>query len=371
MDLLLNAGQRLLWESAARLCADAGGDARSRALQAAGQDHDREAWRLMTASGWIGVLLADAADGSASGAVALGLVQHAIGLHDVRVPLAAAAIAAQALTDGGAVAAGALEAIVAGTQIVVPAVLGAGTAFAPRGALPRADRAADGWVLHGAHSAVPDAALADRLLIAATGGGGPILCLIRPDAAGVTLRTRAMIDGSQVSDIVLTGTRVAAADVVAAGAAASARTAAITALQSLAVSFALLGVGDAALALTLEHLKLRQQFGRPIGSFQALQHRAVDGFVALELVRSLALRVAAAFDAGGAHPAMIPALKAKAGRDVLAVVRRGLQIHGALGYAAEHPIGRRYQRALVLSACFGNEADHLAQFAALAGGAAA
>ena len=138
-------------------------------------------------------------------------------------------------------------------------------------------------------------------------------------------------------------------------------------LLTLAVGAELLGVADAALTMTLEHLKLRHQFGKPIGSFQALQHRAVNGFVDLELILSLLFRTAAALDRGESNPAFVAAVKAKTGKSALEILRFGLQMHGAMGYTEAHDIGLLYKRALVLSALHGNEANHLMRFSRLTG----
>jgi alkylation response protein AidB-like acyl-CoA dehydrogenase len=117
--------------------------------------------------------------------------------------------------------------------------------------------------------------------------------------------------------------------------------------------------------MTVDYLKLRQQFGRPIGSFQALQHRAVDGMIDIELNRSLNYRVLADFDRGVRHPAMAPAVKARAVRVALAVSRAALQAHGAVGYTDSADIGLYYKRAIALAARCGGELNQTARFSEL------
>src|SRR5262249_17446162 len=134
---------------------------------------------------------------------------------------------------------------------------------------------------------------------------------------------------------------------------------------TLGAAVELVGVAAAALDVTLEHIKLRQQFGKPIGSFQVLQHRAVDGFIDIELNRSLIYRVLAAFDAGEHHPAMVSAAKARASRAALAITRAALQMHGAIGYTEEHDIGLYYKRAMVLAAQYGGELAQTSAFSHL------
>jgi alkylation response protein AidB-like acyl-CoA dehydrogenase len=96
-----------------------------------------------------------------------------------------------------------------------------------------------------------------------------------------------------------------------------------------------------------------------------LQHRAVDGFIDIELDRSLIYRVLAAFDAGEHHPAMVAAAKARASRSALQVVRAALQMHGAIGYTEEHDIGLYYKCAMVLAARYGGELGQTRRFADL------
>ena len=133
----------------------------------------------------------------------------------------------------------------------------------------------------------------------------------------------------------------------------------------LGTSAELLGVAEAALDITVSYTRLREQFGKKIGSFQALQHRMVDCYVDAELNRSLLFKVLSAWDAGTCHPAMVSAVKARVGKGALKTVRTALQLHGAIGYTDEHDIGVYYKRAVALAAKYGNEITHVGRFSGL------
>jgi len=370
MELLLDEHQRLLEDSASRLCRDLGGLLRVRSLQDADEQVDRSAWKALTQAGWSGLLVPETAGGMGLGAVELFLVQAEIGRQDVRVPIMSVAVAARELALGsGDAACEALSGALDGTLLVLPCIHGAGTPHAPAGALPRARRLGDQLCLQGRHLAVPGVAVADRLLVAAQAiDGSHLLCVIPPDAVRLAIHTRRTIDGASISDVTFDDVMVPAGGIVTEGAGAGLAMARIHAALTLAVSAELLGLGEAVMELLLTQLTRREQFGRPIGAFQALQHRAVDGFITLELLRSLAFRVARAIDRSSEHPAMLPALKAKAGRGVLSLTRLTMQVHGAMGYAAEHDIGLRYKRALSLSALHGGDAYQFERFSEIAGG---
>jgi alkylation response protein AidB-like acyl-CoA dehydrogenase len=129
----------------------------------------------------------------------------------------------------------------------------------------------------------------------------------------------------------------------------------------------LTGIMDRAFSIALDYLKTRVQFDKKIGSFQALQHRAVDEYMEVELSRSLVFQVAAAFDRGQGNGAMAAAVKARASAAALHVCKTALQFHGAMGYTDEHDIGLYLKRAMAIAAAFGNEAASRKRFAALAG----
>jgi alkylation response protein AidB-like acyl-CoA dehydrogenase len=136
-------------------------------------------------------------------------------------------------------------------------------------------------------------------------------------------------------------------------------------LLTLGSAIELLGLCESAMALALEHVKTRRQFGQPLGSFQALQHRLADNFVDLELNRSLLHRICLAWDQGTVQPAMIAAAKARSVRVTAEIMRNTLQLHGAIGYTDEHDIGIFWKHALALSARYGNELTQAARFARL------
>jgi len=129
----------------------------------------------------------------------------------------------------------------------------------------------------------------------------------------------------------------------------------------------LVGVMDHAFGIALDYLKTRVQFDKKIGSFQALQHRAVDEYMEVEIARSLVFQVAAAFDRGQGNAAMAAAVKTRASAAALRVCKTSLQLHGAMGYTDEHDIGLYLKRAMVLVAQFGNEAQSRRRFARFAG----
>ena len=127
----------------------------------------------------------------------------------------------------------------------------------------------------------------------------------------------------------------------------------------------MLGVMGQSLELALGYVKTREQFGRPIGSFQALQHRAVDAHIQMELTRSLLFQVCAAFDSGRGSRAMAAAVKARASAAVLDVTKSVIQMHGAIGFTDEYDAGLYLRRAMTLSARYGNAAWHRDRYVAL------
>ena len=136
---------------------------------------------------------------------------------------------------------------------------------------------------------------------------------------------------------------------------------------TLATAATLLGVMERAFALTLDYLRTREQFGRRIGNFQALQHRAADLAMQIALTRASVEAAAATLDAGSPQArAAISRAKARASEAGMLVTRQAIQLHGGIGYTDEYDVGLYLRRAMVLANSFGGAAVHRARFAAIA-----
>ena len=211
-------------------------------------------------------------------------------------------------------------------------------------------------VLDGSIPFVAYGGSADAFLVATDSPANAVLAIVsRQD---VSVATEANVDGSSSTRLTFAAVHVPAQRLIATGAEARRLAVEMQEFLILGAAVELIGLAAAALDVTLDYIKMRQQFGRPIGSFQVLQHRAVNGFIDIELNRSLVYRVLAAYDRGEHHPAMVSAAKARASRAALDIVRGALQMHGAIGYTEEHDIGLYYKRAMALAARYGGELSH-------------
>jgi alkylation response protein AidB-like acyl-CoA dehydrogenase len=360
MDLLLNEEQVLLRDAATRLSAARGGPRRARALRDAGTEIDAAAWAEIIKAGWLSALVAERDAGLGLGMFDLALALEETGKQIVMAPLVEVAAAIWTVTNATGPGHPARARIAAKTVLPATTLPGqcydgaAGVSFEPNAS-----------VLSGSLSFVPFGASADLFLVDATSGRETVLCLVPRGATGLGIVTTPNVDGSTSSTLTFSGVTVAGDDIVARGNAAAA---AVTALQELLVlgtSAELLGVAQAALDITVGYTRLREQFGKLIGSFQTLQHRMVDCYVDAELNRSLLFKVLSAWDEDTSHPAMVSAVKARVGKGALKTVRAALQIHGAIGYTDEHDIGIYYKRAVALAAKYGNEITHVGRFSDL------
>lgn len=365
MDEQLSPEQSQLRESAARLCRDLAGAKRARRLRDRGQERDVEAWLAMREAGWFATLVPEERGGAGLGASELYVLMEQVGRQVAIVPLVEAAAAAWALaraSGGGADAT--LRSVLAGEQLVVPGLAGDGWDF--RKAAGFAGRAkGNALAVSGAVDGVAFAPSADAFLIAVGTEGEDMLFLLPRAHPGVDIAVGRGVDGSTSASLRLADAILSDASIIARGEQAAILTAGMRDLLTLGTAVELLGLAESAASLTLEHIKTRQQFGHPLGSFQALQHRVVDDFVALELDRSLLHRIAQSWDSGSAVPAMIAAAKARVSRSAAEIMRTALQLHGAIGYSDEHDIGIFFKHALVLAARYGNEFTQTEHFARL------
>jgi alkylation response protein AidB-like acyl-CoA dehydrogenase len=347
MDVHLTAEQILLRDSAAKFIAAAGPKV-ARASRGRPPNFAPGRLRQVGELGWLGMLVPSSADGPALGLTEMALVLEQAGRGLVCEPIGLAIIAAAALAQGHAPHP-ILRRAMRGDALVVPALQESAhdpLALRTEAAGDRAPR------LTGRKMSVC-ADGADGFLVSAKGSDGPALYYVPRDGVGVSVATAPTVDGRTLATVEL---KDASGDLVPARQSSRGAVEALTDLALIALSAELLGVMEGAQELTFEYLRVRKQFGKPIGSFQALQHKAVDIYIKTETVRSLLYQVAAANDPYRIDPALAAAVKAKTSEDALAVTQTCIQLHGAIGFTDEHDIGLYLKRAMLLSSLFGNAA---------------
>lgn len=351
MDLLLNDEQTMLRDSAATFTGRRGGAARLRDLREAEAKIDAGIWRQAAEAGWLAILAPESAGGLGLGLTELCLVSEELGKGLVPEPVAAVAAVARALGDDA-------EDVVAGDRIVLPALMEGPRAIGDEPPALTATPDGDTLDLDGVKTGVPVPGDAAQFLVSAAGPDGIVLAVVDANAADLT--DSQTMDGASVGTIVLNG---AEAKPVAGPNEAPARIAALLDALHLSNAAELLGVMEAAQAITLDYLKTREQFDKPIGSFQALQHRAVDNLAAIEMCRSLIYQAAGAIDGGGGAPGLASAALSRSAKSALDVCKSAIQMHGGIGFTDEHDIGLYLKRAMTLAARYGNAGLHRKRYA--------
>ena len=359
MDLHLTSEQTLLRDSAAKFIAAAGPK-----VARGWRDRDpsfaparlRQAGEL----GWLGILVPASAGGLGLGLTELALVLEQAGQGLVCEPIGLAAISAAALGQGSTPHP-MLERVMTGAALVVPALQESAHGDDPLA--PRARAVGkDGALRLTGRKMFVCADGADGFLVSAGGCDGPALYYVARDAPGCALSTTPTVEGRKLATLDLAD---APADLVPPSPSSRSAVEALHDLALMALSAELLGVMAKAQEITLDYLRVRKQFGRPIGAFQALQHQAANIYVRIEATRSLVFQVAANSDPYGIDPAMAVAVKAKASEEALAVTETCIQLHGAIGFTDEHDIGLYLKRAMLLSSLFGNAAAQRRRYAAI------
>ncbi len=276
-------------------------------------------------------------------------------------PVGLAAISAAALGQGPAPHP-MLEKAISGAALVVPALQESAYGDDPLAPRTVAEEARGGLRLTGRKQFVV-ADGADGFLVTATGRDGPVLGYVARQAAGCTLTSMPTVDGRSLATLDLDSTP---ADLILAHPSSGNAVEALHHLALVALAAELLGIMDKAQEITLDYMRIRKQFGKPIGSFQALQHQAANMYIRIEATRSLVFQIAANNEPFRIDPAMAVAAKAKASEEALAVTKACIQLHGAIGFTDEHDIGLYLKRAMLLSSLFGNAAAQRRRYAAIA-----
>jgi alkylation response protein AidB-like acyl-CoA dehydrogenase len=368
----MNDDDRMIADAAAAYCKRDPEYRRVRGVREALPSFERAAWSEMAEMGWIGGRLSEAQGGTALGFQQLAIILEQYGRSLSPEPLTAVGVLAAGILSGGsneALKAKGLARLAAGTWMPTLAWQeGAG----PLAAAPEQTRAtarAGRIVLDGTKTCVAVGEAADAFIVSALGDSGCELYLVERDAAGVGVTTHRRVDGGTWSDVALRGVCVEPSALIAGGAHAAALLERVLDEARLAASAELVGLMSAVFDITVDYLKVRQQFGKPIGSFQALQHRAVDLYMQVEIARAVLRQTAALFDTSTDPRRRAQAasqLKARASDGALKVAKGAVQLHGGIAYTDECKVGLFLKRAMVLAAWLGNASMHRARHGALA-----
>ena len=340
---------------------------------ATGAGFDPAIWREMGEMGWAGVIAPEAHGGSEFGYLGLGLVLEETGRTLTASPLLSTAlIGASALTLGASAAQQAawLPKIAAG-EVVAALALEERAHHDPSQTALCATRAGEGWTLSGDKTFVLDGMEADILLVVARHAGAPgdaagvALFLVDAAAPGVTRRRLALIDSRGAAALTFAMTPAEPLGALEGGEAVLEQ---VLDRARAAAAAEMLGTALQAFETTLDYLKVRHQFGQAIGGFQAMQHRAAQMFVKLELTRSCVEAALEAFDRNANDVRALASLaKAMAGETLHTVSNEMVQMHGGIGMTDAHDAGLYLKRARVMEAAYGGAAFHRDRYAKLMG----
>ena len=373
-SLLLNDEQKMLSKTAHEFIRERAPAARIRTFRDSGDEFgfSREIWTEMAELGWLGLQIPEEYDGLGLGFFDLCVVLEQSGRELMPEPFVSTLLlGTQTLLLGGTEAQkqAFLPAIATGDTLVTVGYDEAGSHGDVSKVATVARRSADGFDLSGEKLQVLDGHLADRLIVsAATSDLGYTLFLVDPAHAGVTITRQSRIDGLNAAIVRLDGVSVQDDDIVGeldGGATLLQRT---FDRAAVGLSAQMLGASEQAFADTIEYIKEREQFGVPIGSFQALQHRAVSVYTEIALTRSVVLAAARAIDeAPDDVPRLASLAKATASETFLHAAKEAIQMHGGIGVTDEHDIGFYMKRAQATYMTFGKPSQHRQRWAELHG----
>ena len=332
-------------------------------------------YQEMAEMGWAGILIPEAYGGVEFGFTGLGLILEELGKTLTASPLLSCSLAASALVLGGSEEQKQefLPGIAAGEMIAALAI-DEDHRHAPLNTALQAERNANGWQLSGSKTAIAEGMSATLAIVLARTAGNPgdrdglSLFIVNTAADGLRRSPRHQIDARDIAHYefeqlqlpadALLGEEGKAADIVEP----------VLDRACIALAAEMLGNASEALDVTLEYLKIREQFGAIIGSFQALQHRAAHMLGELELTRSAIEAALQAVDDEQENLSQLASLAKVLACDTLKLISNEMiQMHGGIGMTDEHDAGLYIKRARAAAASYGNASYHRLRYARLSG----
>jgi len=374
MALILNEEQTMLRDSAREFLDKAAPVGQLRSLRDAGSEtgFSADTWKQMSEMGWPAIVIPESQGGLGFGYTGLGVVLQETGRSLTSSPLCSSGLVAASailLVGNDAQQDELLPSIASGENIVVLAV-DETHKHQPHQPTTTAEKTASGYRLKGKKTAVVDGMGASHFLVSARVDGetGISLFLVAADSAGLQRTGSQALDTHVLANLDLNSVDVAGSSRLGLRAISLDELDRILDIARIGQCAELLGVALEAFERTMAYLRERKQFGVPIGSFQALQHRSAMLYSDLELCKSLVLNALQQIDAGAGDLAEIASLtKSKMAEVAMNATAEGIQMHGGIGMTDEFEIGFFYKRARILETLLGDRYFHLDRFASQRG----
>jgi alkylation response protein AidB-like acyl-CoA dehydrogenase len=379
MDLILTEEQSLLQETAREFVSKNSSLRRIRALRDSRDPlgFSRDLWTEMAKLGWLGITFPEEYGGAGLSHTDLMVVLEELGRGLMPEPvLSTVVLGGTAIARGGTreQREALLPRIAAGDLLMALACQEPGSRYNPYHVEARATPAGSGWVLNGMKVHVLDGYGADRLLVSARSSGatadreGITLFLVDPQTPGLSVERQWRIDSRNAAIVRLEDVTVATDHVVGTADQGGALLGAVIDAATNGLCAEMLGSMTAALEMTLDYLRTRVQFGVPIGSFQALKHRAAKMYIETELARSAVMAAHKALDDNSPEIAPLTSIaKARCSDAFVLIANETIQMHGGIGMTDEHDAGFFLKRARTAAVTFGDAAYHRNRFAELRG----
>lgn len=377
MDFSFSEEQQMLQDSVQKFVRENYDFDTRREILATDKGYSEDYWKLFAELGWLTVPFSEEDGGFGGSALDLMVMMEELGKGMVVEPFVATAVLA-----GGLISALGSEAqkaelvpgIMGGELQLACAISEPGSRYNLACVSTTASEKADKVVLNGSKVAVLNGGHADSLLVVARSAGGRLdregisIYLVDAKAPGVTRQSYRNIDGHSAANIRLENVEIDASQTLGVPGQALAALERVVDVATIAIAAEAVGALDSLLQKTVEYSKTRKQFGVPIGTFQALQHRMADMFIECQLARSVVLMAAMKLDSSASDnekARAVAAAKSRLGKAILKVSQEAVQLHGGIGITDELDVAHLFKRVTAIETQFGNADYHTRRFASL------
>jgi alkylation response protein AidB-like acyl-CoA dehydrogenase len=362
VDFAFSSDQQLLRSAARAFLDERCAPAVVRALADDPRGESETLWKEMAALGWLGLALPEADGGSSLGMVETAIVLEEIGRVAYAGPYLPTVLAGMALARAGSPAQRTrwLPAIAAGQARATVAFLDAPLDWRPEATETRAEPRRDGWALTGVKPFVPWAHVADFLLVPARTSDGLSLFLVETASAGLAITPMLAMDlGAGWATVRLDGATAAREVVLGTPGQAGPLLAELLRRGAVGAAAEMLGAARRCLDMSVAYAKVREQFGQPIGAFQAIRHKCAEMLLEVENSHAAVYYAAWALDADAEDRDLAPSVaKAYVSEAARRVCGEAIQVHGGIGFTWEYDLHLYMKRAKALEVMYGDADYH-------------